>query len=72
MTFDDTNVRKAWDQNAQLWADRVRAGVDLYREAFNTPSFLAILPDLAGREKLLILAVAKGQIRDSWRFAAHE
>jgi SAM-dependent methyltransferase len=50
MTFDDRKVRNAWDQNAQRWADRVRAGVDLYREVFNTPSFLAILPNLAGRE----------------------
>ncbi|ARQ00062.1 ubiquinone/menaquinone biosynthesis C-methylase UbiE [Pseudorhodoplanes sinuspersici] len=50
MPIDEDEVRKAWDRNADLWADRVRAGMDLYREAFNNPSFLAALPDLTGRD----------------------
>jgi SAM-dependent methyltransferase len=50
VTIDENQVRAAWDRNALLWADRVRAGVDLYRDVFNNPSFLAVLPDLAGRD----------------------
>ena len=50
MPIDEDEVREAWDRNALLWADRVRAGMDLYREVFNNPSFLAALPDFAGRE----------------------
>ena len=50
MTIDEAKVREAWDRNAPLWADRVRAGVDRYREVFNNPSFLEVLPDWAGRE----------------------
>jgi SAM-dependent methyltransferase len=50
MPIDEDEVREAWDRNAPLWADRVRAGMDLYREVFNNPSFLAALPDLAGRD----------------------
>jgi len=48
-TIDENTVRDAWDRNADVWVDRVRAGMDLYREAFNTPSFLKILPDLSGK-----------------------
>lgn len=50
MPIDETQVRDAWDRNATLWAERVRSGVDRYRAVFNDPSFLAELPDLAGRE----------------------
>jgi 2-polyprenyl-3-methyl-5-hydroxy-6-metoxy-1,4-benzoquinol methylase len=48
MTVTDTDVTAAWDRNAPLWTERVRAGADLYREAFNNPSFLAFVPDLQG------------------------
>ncbi len=50
MSIDETQVRDAWDRNATLWAERVRAGVDLYRAVFNDPCFLAELPNLAGCE----------------------
>ena len=46
----EAEVRQAWDRNAPIWTDRVRAGMDLYREVFNNPSFLAFLPDISGRE----------------------
>lgn len=48
--LDENKVREAWDRNADLWTDRVRAGMDLYREVFNNPSFLATLPDLSGQQ----------------------
>src|SRR5688572_18544298 len=47
--IDEAGVREAWDRNAPVWTDRVRAGVDLYRELFNNPSFFAFLPDIGGR-----------------------
>ena len=50
MPIDEDEVRQAWDRNAPLWTDRVRAGMDLYRDVFNNPCFLAALPDLAGRD----------------------
>ncbi len=49
MTSREDEVRAAWDGNAAAWADRVRAGRDLYREVFNAPAFLAFLPPLEGR-----------------------
>jgi SAM-dependent methyltransferase len=48
--IDETGVREAWDRNAPVWTDRVRAGADLYREVFNNPSFFAFLPKLSGLE----------------------
>jgi SAM-dependent methyltransferase len=48
--IEEAEVREAWDRNAPVWTDRVRAGVDLYREVFNNPSFFAFLPELSGLE----------------------
>jgi SAM-dependent methyltransferase len=48
--IDEAEVREAWDHNAPVWVDRVRAGADLYRELFNNPAFIAFLPDLRGRD----------------------
>jgi SAM-dependent methyltransferase len=39
---------KAWESNAETWTRHVRAGYDIYRDALNTPSFLAMLPPVAG------------------------
>lgn len=44
----DTTVRDRWEDNADAWSRHVRAGYDVYRDALNTPAFLAILPDVAG------------------------
>jgi SAM-dependent methyltransferase len=49
-SIDESDVLAAWERNAPVWIDRVRAGADLFREAFNNPSFLRFLPDLAGKE----------------------
>jgi SAM-dependent methyltransferase len=50
--MQDADVRAAWDANAPAWANRVRAGRDLYRELFKAPSFLAFLPPLGGLEAI--------------------
>jgi SAM-dependent methyltransferase len=50
MTLGETEVAAAWDANAATWVEHVRAGYDLYREAFTMPAFLAFSPDLGGLE----------------------
>lgn len=42
------NTRKNWDKNAPSWTALARTGFDVYRDAFNTPAFLEMLPDVAG------------------------
>jgi ubiquinone/menaquinone biosynthesis C-methylase UbiE len=35
-----------WNQNAEAWTRLSRAGFDVYRDYFNTPCFLRMLPDV--------------------------
>ncbi len=44
-----TEVASNWDRNAEIWAQQVRAGHDVYREYYNNPAFLAFIGDLAGK-----------------------
>ncbi len=37
-----------WEANAETWARHARAGYDIYRDALNTPAFLAVLPPVRG------------------------
>ena len=37
-----------WEANADAWTRHSRAGYDVYRDALNTPAFLAALPALTG------------------------
>ena len=37
-----------WEGNAETWTRHARAGYDIYRDALNTPAFLAILPSIRG------------------------
>jgi SAM-dependent methyltransferase len=41
-------TREKWEANAPSWTELARAGYDIYRDAFNTPAFLEMLPDLTG------------------------
>lgn len=50
--FDERRVAKAWDGNARVWAEDVRAGHDKYREIYTWPAFRAFLPDVPGLEIL--------------------
>jgi|SRR5215218_4361015 ubiquinone/menaquinone biosynthesis C-methylase UbiE len=50
--MDHAEVGRYWDQNADTWTELVRAGYDIYRDLVNTPAFLAMLPDLSGRNGL--------------------
>jgi SAM-dependent methyltransferase len=46
--MDPHDVARLWDGNADAWTRLARAGHDVYRDHVNTPSFLAMLPDVAG------------------------
>ena len=41
-------VAALWEANAESWTRYARAGYDVYRDALNTPTFLAMLPPLSG------------------------
>ena len=47
-----TDVAACWEANAETWTRHARAGYDLYRDALNTPVFLANLPAIAGLDGL--------------------
>lgn len=46
--MDHLEVGRHWNGNAEAWTALVRAGYDFYRDALNTPAFLAMLPDVTG------------------------
>ena len=50
--MDHQEVGRYWNGNADAWTRLARAGYDTYRDHFNTPAFLDLLPDVAGREGL--------------------
>src|SRR5258708_36343254 len=41
-------VAQHWEANADAWTRQSRAGYDIYRDALNTPAFLAMLPPVGG------------------------
>lgn len=50
--MDHTDVGRLWNENAEVWTQLARAGYDTYRDAFNTPAFLAMLPPVEGLQGL--------------------
>ncbi len=46
--MDSKEVAAHWERNAETWTRTSRAGHDVYRDALNTPSFLAMLPPVDG------------------------
>ncbi|RVU14769.1 class I SAM-dependent methyltransferase [Methylobacterium oryzihabitans] len=46
--MQDRDVAECWEANADAWTRHVRAGFDIYRDALNTPAFLAMLPRVSG------------------------
>jgi SAM-dependent methyltransferase len=44
----EDDVATMWEANAAAWVELSRAGYDVCRDLVNTPSFLAMLPDVAG------------------------
>jgi len=47
--MDLEDVAAFWEGNAETWTRQARAGYDVYRDALNTPAFLAMLPPVAGQ-----------------------
>jgi len=45
---DHAEAGRYWDGNAEAWTKLARAGYDTYRDAFNTPAFFEMLPDVRG------------------------
>jgi ubiquinone/menaquinone biosynthesis C-methylase UbiE len=41
-------VAEMWEANAETWTRHARTGYDVYRDALNTPAFLAMLPPISG------------------------
>ncbi|WP_117193826.1 class I SAM-dependent methyltransferase [Rhizobium terrae] len=50
--MDAKTVAAHWEGNAETWTIYSRAGYDKYRDALNTPAFLAMLPPVAGLKGL--------------------
>lgn len=48
MIMTRTEAAACWEANAETWTRHARAGFDVYRDRVNTPSFLALLPPVAG------------------------
>lgn len=46
--MDHREVARHWDGNAEAWTHLARAGYDVCRDYVNTPTFLAMLPEVAG------------------------
>lgn len=46
--MDDREVGQYWERNADAWTKLSRAGYDICRDEYNTPTFLDILPEVAG------------------------
>ena len=62
--MDDKEVGRMWDENADVWTKLSRMGYNVYRDLFNTPTFLSILPDIRGKKGLDIGCGEGGDTRE--------
>ena len=46
--MDHREVGRQWNKNAPAWTAMGRKGYDYYRDSFNTPAFLELLPEVTG------------------------
>jgi len=46
--MEAAQVAAYWEANAEAWTRQSRAGYDIYRDKLNMPSFLSMLPPVAG------------------------
>jgi hypothetical protein len=58
--LDEAAVAAAWDRNAAIWTQEVRAGFDFYRELYTLPAFLDFMPSMAG-QRIIDLAAARAR-----------
>lgn len=69
--MDPSTVAAHWEANAEAWTRHSRAGFDVYRDALNTPAFLAMLPPIAGLHGLDIGCGEGSNTRQLARLGAH-
>jgi ubiquinone/menaquinone biosynthesis C-methylase UbiE len=50
--IDESDVARYWDGNSATWADQVRKGFDIYREALNNPAIFEMIGPVAGKRVL--------------------
>ncbi len=50
--ISEREVARAWDANADSWAEQVRKRWDVYREVYNNPAFLEFAGELGGKTTL--------------------
>jgi SAM-dependent methyltransferase len=50
--MENERVADYWEDNAEIWTRHSRAGRDVYRDALNTPAFIALLPPVFGLKGL--------------------
>jgi ubiquinone/menaquinone biosynthesis C-methylase UbiE len=48
----DAEAGRYWEENAEVWTNLSRQGWDIFRDHFNTPAFLDLLPEVSGRRGL--------------------
>lgn len=65
-TLNEAAVAAAWDRNAALWTEEVRAGFDFYRELYTFPAFLDFIPSVAGQQ---VIDLGCGEGTNTRRFA---
>lgn len=46
--IDESQAGRLWEENAEVWTRLSREGWDVWRDSFNTPAFLAMLPEVTG------------------------
>jgi len=60
-----------WEANAETWTRHSRVGYDVYRDALNTPAFLAMLPPVGGLRGLDIGCGEASNTRELARLGAN-
>lgn len=69
--MDRSDVAKHWEANAETWTRHAREGYDVYRDALNTPAFLAMLPEIKGLEGLDVACGEGSNTRELARRGAY-
>ena len=64
--FGEADIASVWNGNAERWAESVGAGMDLYRELYTLPAFLAFMPKING---LRVIDLGCGEGSNTRRFA---